>query len=72
MKHIFSEDLGERLPEILKLLSNLVEKRSGLEYLETILRYAASGSDKIRREDIESAVRNVFRKKETENRIIRA
>jgi RNase P/RNase MRP subunit POP5 len=62
LKHIFSEDLGERLPEILKLLSSLLEKRSGLEYLETILRYVASGSDKIREEDIESAVREVLRK----------
>lgn len=63
LKHIFSEDIGERLPEILKLLSRLLEKRSGLEYLETILRYAASGSDKIREEDIESAVREVLREK---------
>jgi RNase P/RNase MRP subunit POP5 len=62
LKHIFSEDLGERLPGILKLLSSLLEKRSGLEYLETILRYVASGSDKIREEDIESAVREVLRK----------
>ena len=63
LKHIFSEDLGERLPEILKLLSNLVKKRSGSDYLETILRYVASGSDKITKEDIENAVRDVLKEK---------
>ncbi|MBC2695762.1 MAG: hypothetical protein HF982_10905 [Desulfobacteraceae bacterium] len=43
LKHIFSEDLKDRFPEILKLLSKLVEKQSGLEYLETILRYVVAG-----------------------------
>ena len=63
LKHIFSEDLKDRFPEILKLLSKLVEKQSGLEYLETILRYVVSGSDKIKKEDIESAVMEVLREK---------
>lgn len=63
LKHIFSEDLKNRFPEILKLLSNLVEKQSGLEYLETILRYVVSGSDKIKEEDIESAIMEVLREK---------
>ncbi len=47
LRHIFLEDLRERLPEIVKLLASLVDKRSGLEYLETVLRYVASGSDQI-------------------------
>lgn len=63
LRHIFSEDLRERLPEIIKLLESLVDKQSGLEYLETVLRYVASGSDQIKEEDIESAVREVLREK---------
>ncbi len=63
LRHIFLEDLRERLPEIIKLLESLVDKRSGLEYLETVLRYVASGSDQIKEEDIESAVREVLREK---------
>ena len=36
MKHIFSNDLVDRLPGILELLRDLLDKRSGLEYLETV------------------------------------
>ncbi len=36
MKHIFSNDLVDRLPGILELLRDLLNKRSGLEYLETV------------------------------------
>ena len=56
MKYIFREDLGERLPEILGLLQELEKKRSGLEYLETVLRYLAHGTDKINAEDLRKAV----------------
>jgi len=63
MKHIFSEDLVDRLPGILELLRDLLNKRSGLEYLETVLRYVASGSDQIREEEIESGVKEILREK---------
>lgn len=60
MKHIFSEDLWERLPEIFKLLRDILDKRSGIEYLETLLRYITSGTDKIRHEDLEKVVTEVL------------
>ena len=63
MKHIFAEDLADRLPGILKLLRDLLNKRSGLEYLETLLRYIASGSDQIREEEIERGVKEILREK---------
>ena len=63
MKHIFSEDLADRLPGILALLRDLLNKRSGLEYLETLLRYVASGSDQIREEEIERGVKEILREK---------
>ncbi len=53
--HIFSDDLSNRLPEILSLLKSLSDKQSGLEYLETILKYLASGTDKVGAEDIKNA-----------------
>ena len=54
LKHIFSDDLGNRLPEILSLLKNLSDKQSGLEYLETILKYLASGTDRVGAEEFKS------------------
>ena len=63
-KHIFSSDLPEKLPGILGLLKNLLDKRSGLEYLETVLRYVASGSDQIGPEEIEESVRQIFKGQE--------
>ena len=41
LKHIFSSDLPEKFPGILGLLKDLLNKRNGLEYLETVLRYVS-------------------------------
>jgi len=60
LKHFFSEDLSERLPEILELLRDLLDRRSGLEYLETILRYVASGTDQIGKQEIDEALKMVL------------
>ena len=60
LKHIFSQDLPERLPGILGLLRSLASKRSGLEYLETVLSYVASGSDKITEEEIEESLKEAL------------
>ena len=61
LKHIFSSDLPEKFPGILGLLKDLLNKRNGLEYLETVLRYVASGSDQIGSAEIEESVRQVFK-----------
>jgi len=60
LKHIFSDDLSNRLPKILSLLKSLSNKQSGLEYLETILKYLASGTDKVGAEDLKKAVAEIF------------
>ncbi len=39
MKYIFSDGLAERLPEIFGLLRELSAKRSGLEFLQTVMVY---------------------------------
>ncbi len=60
MKHIFQDDLEERLPEILVLLRDLGEQRSGLEYLETILRYVAQGTDRVTEKGLQETVEGVL------------
>jgi hypothetical protein len=55
-KYIFREELRDRLPEILSLLDELARKRSGLEYLETVLRYLSRGTDKLKPDDLPRAV----------------
>jgi len=60
LKNVFSSDLPEKFPRILALLKDLLDKRNGLEYLETVLRYVASGSDQIGSEAIEESVKQVF------------
>jgi len=60
LKHIFSEDLPEKLPGILGLLKGLSDQRSGLEYLETVLRYVGSGTDQIKREEMIREVKHIF------------
>ncbi len=58
LKYIFREDLREHLPGILRLLRNLSEKRTGIEYIETILKYIinAAPTENIDREDLKAAV----------------
>ena len=63
VKHIFSEEFPAKLPDILRLLRDLIQRRSGLEYLETILRYVTSGTDRIENKDLKEIVNEVFDKK---------
>jgi hypothetical protein len=60
MKYIFSEDLGRMLPGFLGLLEGFSDSRTGLQYLEAALRYAASGSSHIKSEEIEHALKGIL------------
>ncbi len=44
-KHVFDPDLRHRLPGIFSLLRTLMEKDTGLQYLEEVVRYLASVLD---------------------------
>ena len=44
-KYIFKPELRHKLPEIFSLLRTLMEKETGLQYLETVIRYLASVLD---------------------------
>jgi len=58
MKYIFRKDLREHLPGILGLLRNLSRKRTGMQYIETLLRYILSAASKsnVTYEDLKDAV----------------
>lgn len=60
MKHIFSEDMGEKLPCILMLLEGVTHARSGLHYLEAALLYVASGSSYVNDKDILRALKEAL------------
>ena len=59
-KYVGREDLSKKLPGILSILGELEDKRSGLEYLETILRYLASSADNLDKKDFQGAVPEAF------------
>ena len=60
LKYMVREDLGERLGTILGLLRELAGRRTGLEYLETILRYLSKGTDKLSSRELEQVISEVF------------
>jgi len=60
LKYIQRDELGERLSEILDLLRTLTYKQTALEYLEMILRYVVSGSDKVTKEILQEKVHELF------------
>jgi hypothetical protein len=39
LKHVFHQDYREKIPEVLRLLRELIEKKTGMQYIETMLRY---------------------------------
>jgi predicted transposase/invertase (TIGR01784 family) len=60
-KYVLREDLREHLPEILSLLNQLADRTTGLEYLETALRYLYHGAKAVTLVDLRQAINQVFR-----------
>jgi predicted transposase/invertase (TIGR01784 family) len=60
LKHVFDGELSERLPGILSLSRELAQARSGLEYLEVVLRYLTVAADQLSDEDLRHAVEEAF------------
>lgn len=52
LKYILRPDLRHRLGEIIGLLRAISERQTGLEYLETILRYVASSAERVSEEEL--------------------
>jgi predicted transposase/invertase (TIGR01784 family) len=64
LKYSQRADLGQHLGEILRLLWELTEQQTALEYLETILRYVAGSNDQLSSEELVEAVREVLQEGE--------
>jgi predicted transposase/invertase (TIGR01784 family) len=64
LKYILRDDLREHLVDILSLFQQLSRQDTGLEYLETVLRYLAGGTSKITDEELWKAVATTFPKGE--------
>jgi len=47
LKHISDPDIVDKLPDILALMKELMEKETGLQYFETVLRYLFSTMDNV-------------------------
>lgn len=58
LKYIFRAELGERLPEILRLLRELEAGSSGLDFIRSLLRYLAqtAGTDRLDETTLREAV----------------
>jgi len=61
MKHIQSSELPYGLLfDIFKLLSELMEKKTGLEYFETLLKYLVTATDKVDADTLKTAIESAL------------
>jgi predicted transposase/invertase (TIGR01784 family) len=65
-KHVFEPDLQEKLPGILSLMKTLMGKETGLQYLETVLRYLFNTIDDISAETIKEVAEQALSTREGE------
>jgi hypothetical protein len=65
-KHVFEPDLQEKLPGILSLMKTLMEKETGLQYFETVLRYLFNTMDDISAEIIKEVAEQALSTREGE------
>jgi len=56
LKHVFTPGYEKKLPEILSLLRTLLEKQTGLQYIETILRYILNTAEDMAVADLKNMV----------------
>jgi predicted transposase/invertase (TIGR01784 family) len=52
LKYIWDPDLIERLPNILRLLAQLTEQKTALEYLQTLLNYVTQANRRVPQEEL--------------------
>jgi len=60
LKYILRDELRDHLPKILGLLRELAGRKTGMEYLETVLTYVSCGTDRVDEEDVRRAVEEAF------------
>lgn len=60
LKYIFHDEFREQLFRMTDLFKELASKATGMEYLETFLRYIISATDKITEQDIKNLIINTL------------
>lgn len=60
LKYIFRDELRERLPEVMQLLTELSQQQYGLQYIEVVLRYLVAGTEKVDAQELQDAVETAF------------
>ena len=63
LKHVFDPDLLDKLPGIFTLMKKLMEKETGLQYFETVLRYLFSTMNNVSTETIKEIAESSISKK---------
>jgi predicted transposase/invertase (TIGR01784 family) len=65
-KYSSDPNLIKKLPEILALMSELMQQQTGLQYLETVLRYLFSIVEEVTTEDIKEIVEKALSRREAD------
>jgi len=60
LKYIFRPELREQLSDLMTLLRALAEQETGLEYVETVLRYLTQAASQIEDEELAKRVKTAF------------
>ena len=60
LKYILRDEFGQQFRGMVGLLQTLGQQETGLEYLHTILRYVAGGTEKIERQEFIEVVQAIF------------
>jgi predicted transposase/invertase (TIGR01784 family) len=66
LKHVFDPDFAQSLPVIFSLLSELLEKETGMGYFETVIRYVFHTAENISAEKLKKIVETSLSKEEGE------
>ena len=65
-KHVFDADLMDKLPGILGLMRELMSRKTGLQYLEVVLRYLFSTVDDVTTDQLKQVVEKALSAQEGE------
>jgi predicted transposase/invertase (TIGR01784 family) len=60
LKYIYAEDVAEQLKRTIRLALALLDQETGLEYIQTILRYHTAGTDKLSESDVKMIVQTLI------------
>lgn len=60
LKYIYAEDVGVQLEKVLRLAVELLDQPAALDYIRTVLRYMAAGTDKLSEAELRTIIQKVI------------